>query len=233
MSIQNIQAILAEQHGLHSHKPRVISITQATELGTVYSPEEVATICQFARTNDLLVHMDGARFANALAFLKCSPADITWKAGVDALCFGGTKNGIGAGELVIFFRPELARDFDYRLKQAGQLGSKMRFLAAQWLGLLGNDVWLGNASRANAAAKRLADKLASESGFSPVLPVESNSVFLRLSHVTADALANRGWMFYKFIEPDIFRLMCSWATTDEQVDEFVREFVETVKDQAR
>ncbi|HJT81192.1 MAG TPA: low specificity L-threonine aldolase [Chthoniobacterales bacterium] len=230
VSLKRIEAVLAEQtgHGVHAHKPRVISITQATELGTVYSRPEIEAICELARNNSLLVHMDGARFANALAFLDCSPADITWKAGVDVLCFGGTKNGIGSGELVIFFKPELADDFDYRVKQAGQLGSKMRFLAAGWSGLLTNDVWLRNARHANNAAQRLAEKLATESGFQTRWPVQSNSLFLRLSDPAAAALTDQGWMFYKFVEPDIYRLMCSWATTDSQIDEFVRHFRDAV-----
>lgn len=230
VSLEQIEAILAEQtaHGLHAPKPRMVSITQATEMGTVYSQTEVAAICEFARSKDLLVHMDGARFANALAFLKCLPADITWKAGVDVLCFGGTKNGIGAGELVIFFRPELARDFDYRVKQAGQLGSKMRFLAAQWHGLLANDVWLRNATHANQAGQRLAGKIESNSGYKPVLPVQSNSVFLQLPDAAVRTLAARGWMFYKFVEPDIYRLMCSWATTEGEIEEFVRQFADAV-----
>jgi threonine aldolase len=230
ISLDETAAILAEQtgHGLHSHKPRVISITQATELGTVYSQAGVEEIAGFARNHDLLVHMDGARLGNALAFLKCSPAQITWKSGVDVLSFGGTKNGLGAGELVIFFRPELARDFEYRVKQAGQLGSKMRFLAAQWLALLTNEVWLRNASHANDAARQLAERIALQTGRKPALPVQCNSVFLQLDDHPASALMQRGWMFYKFAEPDIYRFMCSWATTDAEMDEFVRQFAEVV-----
>jgi threonine aldolase len=166
--------------------------------------------------------MDGARFANAVASVGCSPKELTWKAGVDVLCFGGTKNGIGAGELVIFFNRDLAKDFDYRVKQGGQLGSKMRFLAAQWQGLLQNQVWLRNAERANASAKKLAAKLSGEAKLEPLLPVESNSVFVRLTDVQFHDLSRAGWTFYKFIEPDIYRFMCSWATTDEVIDEFVR-----------
>src|SRR5262249_21234677 len=135
ISLDKVVEVLAEQHGVHSHKPRVISITQTTDLGTAYTRAEIAAISELARARDLLVHVDGARFANALAQLKCAASEITWKLGVDVLCFGGTKNGVGAGELVVFFKRELARDFEYRVKQAGQLGSKMRFVAAQWLGL--------------------------------------------------------------------------------------------------
>ena len=120
----------------------MISVTQSTELGTVYSQDELATIADFARERLLHLHMDGARFANAIAALGCSPKEITWQLGLDVLCFGGTKNGTGAGELVVFFKKELAREFDYRAKQGGQLASKMRFLAAPWVGILRDGVWL-------------------------------------------------------------------------------------------
>ena len=224
ISLDRVSEVLAEQHGVHSHKVRVISITQSTELGTVYSEREISTITQFAQKHDLLVHMDGARFANALFFLKCTPKDLTWKAGVDVLCFGGTKNGVGAGELVVFFKPELAHEFDYRLKQAGQLGSKMRFLAAQWRGLLTNDVWQRNAAHASESARLLGDRIRRETGLEPLLPIESNAVYFKLSDKIATALSTAGWNFYKMIEPDVYRLMCSWATTVEQIDEFVRQF---------
>src|SRR5438046_9376768 len=125
----------------------------------MYIPEEIAAISGFALAREMLLHMDGAGFGNAVAAFNCAPKAITWEVGVDVLCFGGTKNGLAAGELVIFFKKQLSREFDYRLKQGGQLGSKMRFLAAPWLGLLTNDVWLSNAKRANRAARQLANRL--------------------------------------------------------------------------
>jgi len=128
------QKLIVQQVELHGHMMRAISIAQATELGTVYTPDEVAAIGGFARGHQMLLHMDGARFANAVASLGCAPKSITWKAGVDILSFGGTKNGVAAGELVIFFHKQSSRDFQYRVKQAGHLGSKMRFLAAPWMG---------------------------------------------------------------------------------------------------
>src|SRR6202030_3524049 len=131
---------------------------------------------QFARRRGLLLHMDGARFANAMAALTCAPKDITWEIGVDVLCFGGIKNGVGAGELVVFFKKELAREFDYRVKQGGQLASKMRFVAAPWLGLLNDNVWLRNAQHANRAAQRLSDQLRSAAKIDIVFPVEANAV---------------------------------------------------------
>ena len=165
--------------------------------------------------------MDGARFANAIAHLGCAPKEITWKLGVDALCFGGTKNGAGGGELVVFFQKDLAKEFDYRAKQAGQLASKMRFLAAPWVGLLSDKVWLRNARRANAAAKSLAEKLETAAGLAPAFPQEANAVFLRLPENLVAQLHECGWHFYKFIEPDIYRLMCSWAAKETAIDDFV------------
>ncbi len=159
IDIEQTEALLMRQNELHSHKPGVISIAQATEFGTAYTRDEIAAIADLARANELFVHMDGARFANAVASLNCAPKTITWEVGVDVLCFGGTKNGTAAGELVIFFNKKISREFDYRVKQAGQLGSKMRFLAAPWIGLLAGDVWLRNARHANRAAHQLAHYL--------------------------------------------------------------------------
>jgi len=215
--------MLARQNELHSHKPRAISITQSTELGAIYIPEEIAAISGFALAREMLLHMDGARFANAVAALNCAPKAVTWEVGVDVLCFGGTKNGLGAGELVIFFKKELSREFDYRLKQGGQLGSKMRFLAAPWLGLLTNDVWLRNAQHANRAASQLANRLKTEAKIDIVFPVEANGVFFRMNEELARDLHARGWHFYKFIEPDVYRLMCSWSVTDQTISDFMAD----------
>ena len=211
-----VETALLRQHELHSHKPRVISLTQATELGTVYTADEIGKISAFVKKRGLLLHMDGARFANAVAALRCAPRAITWQAGVDALSFGGTKNGLAAGELVIFFKKQHAADFDYRAKQGGHLASKMRFLAAPWFALLENNIWLKNAQRANDEALRLADGLR-DRGVEIVFPVESNAVFVRLDVRLARKLRELGWDFYKFIEPDIYRLMCAWSTDDEAI----------------
>jgi threonine aldolase len=167
--------------------------------------------------------MDGARLANAIATLNCAPKEITWQVDVDFLCFGGTKNGVGAGELIVFFKKELAHEFDYRVKQAGQLASKMRFLAAPWTALLTDDVWLRNARHANTAARKLADRLRDEAKIDIAFPVEANAVFIRLRQNLARDLQARGWFFYKFIEPDIYRLMCSWSATDQDIAEFVAD----------
>jgi threonine aldolase len=223
IDLNEAEATIAEQRELHSHKPRVVSITQATELGTVYSCDEIGRISEFARHHGMFLHMDGARFANATALLRCAPKEMTWGLGVDVLCFGGTKNGLGAGELVIFFKKELGAQFDYRAKQAGQLASKMRFLAAPWQALLQDDVWIRNAQHANSAARELADRLRCELRIEPLFPVQSNAVFLRLDDKIVRDLHGRGWHFYKYLEPDIYRLMCSWSASDELIAAFIED----------
>jgi threonine aldolase len=222
LDLGEVSATIARQPELHAPKPSVISITQATELGTVYTLGEVRSISEFARKRGLHLHMDGARFANAVVALACAPREPSWEAGVDILCFGGTKNGAAASELVVFFKKELAQEFDYRLKQAGQLVSKMRFLAAPWLGLLQNNIWLRNAQRANEAAGLLAQKLC-EIGMEVVFPREANAIFVRMSDATAAHLHGRGWHFYKFIEPDIYRLMCSWCARQDAIADFIAD----------
>ena len=223
IEIGQAEAVVARQNEPHSHKPRAISIAQATEFGTVYTRNEIAAIADFARTRELFLHMDGARFANAVASLNCAPKAITWEVGVDVLCFGGTKNGTAAGELVIFFNKEISREFDYRVKQAGQLGSKMRFLAAPWLGLVTNDVWLRNAQHANRTAGQLAERLRNEAKIDIVFPVDANAVFARMNEQLVRDLHARGWHFYKFVEPDVYRLMCSWSTTEAAISDFITD----------
>jgi len=206
LDLVNIQAAMQRYRDVHSPKPRVLSLTQATELGTVYQRAEIETLCAFAREHSMFVHMDGARFANAITALECSPKSITWEAGVDVLCFGGTKNGTAAGELV----------------------SKMRFLAAPWVGLLTDNVWIENARHSNRCARLLARKLLSALGTEPVFPCEANAVFLRLAEPLVARLHERGWHFYKFIEPDVYRFMCAWSTTEQQIDEFVADVAKSV-----
>jgi threonine aldolase len=225
IEMHEAEATIAWQAEFHAQKPRALSITQATELGTVYTIDEIRALAEFARSHSLLVHMDGARFANAVAALGCAPKDLSWQAGIDVLCFGGTKNGAPASELVIFFEKELAHDFEYRLKQSGQLASKTRFLAAPWIGLLNNEVWLRNAEHANKMAARLAAHLATKANVDIIFPVDANAVFVQMDDRLAAALHERGWQFYNFIEPEIYRLMCSWSSTEEQIVQFVTDII--------
>jgi threonine aldolase len=156
-----IERMVKKRTDIHYPKPRVVSLTQATEVGTVYTPDEIKAVWAKAKSSGLRMHMDGARFANAVASLGCAPKEITWQAGVDVLCFGGTKNGMAVGEAVVFFNRELAHEFEYRCKQAGQLCSKMRFLSAPWVGMLKDGAWLRHAQHANAMAAYLEESLSS------------------------------------------------------------------------
>jgi len=218
-----ILAVAVTPHDEHSSRPRALSLTQATELGTVYTPDEVATLSEVAHALNMKVQMDGARFANAMAHLGCSPADLTWRAGVDVLCLGGTKNGLPGGEAIVFFDRALAEEFARRRKQAGQLASKMRFLAAPWLGVLEEGAWLRHAAHANAMARRLADGLAAMPQARLLAPVEANGVFVDLPKHAIDALHDKGWRFYVFIGETGARLMCAWDTSGEAVDRLLAD----------
>ena len=222
LSPEAVERLVTAGRGFHSVKPAVLSITQATEMGTIYKVDELRGLTDIARRHGLKVHMDGARFANAVAALGCSAADLSWRAGVDVLSFGGVKNGLGAGEAVLFFDKTLAREFEWRVKQAGQLNSKMRLVAAPWLGLLENDVWLKNARHANAMANRLAARITRIDGVLTVGPVESNGVFVTMPAGLQERLRSRGWQFYAW-GPDACRLMCAWDTTTDTVDRFAAD----------
>ncbi|MCX8155345.1 MAG: low specificity L-threonine aldolase [Verrucomicrobiae bacterium] len=225
---QAIERLVRRRSDIHYPKPRAVSLTQATEVGTVYTVEEVRAIWARARSLGLRIHMDGARFANAVASLGVAPKEITWQAGVDVLCFGGTKNGLPVGEAVIFFDRELAAEFAYRCKQAGQLASKMRFIAAPWLGMLENNTWLRHAAHANAMAARMETALR-ELGVNLLFPREANAVFAEFSPAVQQGLRARGWRFYTFIGQGGCRLMCAWDTRPEDVDAFVADVRELLQ----
>ncbi len=217
-----VEHAVTRRSDIHYPKPRAVSITQATELGTTYTVEEVRTIGTLARRLGLRVHMDGARLANALATLGVPPKRVTWEAGVDVLCLGGTKNGMAAGEAVVFFDRELASEFDYRCKQAGQLGAKMRFVAAPWIAMLRDGAWLRYAAHANGCAARLEEQLRTVPGVTVLHPRGANSVFVTMPPAMAEGLREKGWRFYTFIGSGI-RLMCSWDTREEDIAAFVRD----------
>jgi threonine aldolase len=199
---------------VHQAQPAALSITNSSEYGCVYTPEETAALGALCRTRGLRYHLDGARFANAVASLGCAPADLTWRGGVDALSFGFTKNGALSAEALILFDPELADEIRVRRKRAGHLLSKGRYLAAQILAMLENGVWLRNARAANEAAARLAaaagpDRL--------LLPVEANEIFVRVSSGEAAALRAQGFDFYDW-GPGEARLVTSWDSDPAEVD---------------
>jgi threonine aldolase len=202
---------------VHQAQPAVLSITNASEYGLVYSPDEVAALGALCRERGLGFHMDGARFANAVAALDCAPADLSWKAGVNALSFGFVKNGGLSAEALIFFKPELRAATLYRRKRAGHLLSKGRYLAAQLLAMLDGGVWLRNARAANDAARRLAGAAAGRLNH----PVETNELFVRVSAEEAAALRAAGFDFYDW-GPGEARLVTSWDSDDAAVDALAR-----------
>lgn len=214
-------------HGEHAPKPAALSLSNATELGRVYSPDDIAALAGVVRPKDMRLHMDGARFANALVSLGCTPAELTWKAGIDVLSFGGTKNGGMMLEAVVFFDTSLADDFLYRRKRAGQLQSKGRFLSAQMLAYLEDDVWLANAKRANTLAAELGRGLSSLKGIRLSQPVEANEVFAVMPKTVFDAVQAKGARFYDWpidgLKDDEIhcRFVLSWATPESHVKDFI------------
>jgi len=210
---------------VHQVQPAAISITQATEAGTCYRVEEIVALACIAHARGMKVHMDGARFANAAAFLGASPADLTWRAGVDVLSFGATKGGALAAEAVVFFDPRLAGDFVFRRKKAGHLLSKMRFVAAQLQAYLADDLWLRLARRANALASALARDLERVPGARLAHPVEANMVFVWLPNALVARLRAQGVSFYDWSrsqdEQTLIRLVTSFATEEEDIERLV------------
>lgn len=216
-------ALDAPDHGVHHVQAAAISLTQATEAGTVYTPEQVKALADIAHARGLTVHMDGARFANAVAALGSSPAEASWRAGVDILCLGASKNGALAAEAVVVFDRELARTLPYRRKRGGHLLSKMRFLAAQFDAYLDGDLWLTLARRANAAAARLTAGLAAVPGASFRHPVEANEIFVELPEPVIQGLLADGFAFYRWPGEGtrLLRLVTAFDTRDADVDAFL------------
>jgi threonine aldolase len=227
---ESIETIVQKRTDIHYPKPKVISLTQATELGTLYTIDELLAIQTVAERYQLRIHMDGARFANAIAAMNVTPAELTWKCGVDVLCFCGTKNGLPVGEAIIFFDKALAEDFAYRCKQAGQLASKMRFISAPWLGLLETGAWLNNARHANQCAAYLEQQLRQIPGVEILFPREANGVFVKLPEAVINALRAKNWLFYNFIGNEGVRFMCSWASTEARIDQLVQDLQQVMSE---
>ena len=204
---------------VHVPQPAAVSITQSCETGTVYQIDEIMAISKTAHNHGLSVHMDGARFANAIASLGVSPAEMTWKSGVDVLTLGGTKNGCLAAEVVVFFKPELVGDFPFLHKRSGQLLSKMRFISSQLEAYLSDDVWLRNAGHANAMAKILSEGLDSFSNIELAYPTQSNEVFVHLSRELIDYLNNAGYdINEEELDGQAVRFVTAWNSELKDVD---------------
>ncbi len=223
-------AIAATDTGPHGMTPATVSITQATELGTVYTVDEVAAMGEAARRHGLGLHMDGARFANAVATLGCAPADITWRAGVDLLSFGATKNGALAAEAVLLFRPDLAQGLVQRRMRGGHLWSKSRFLAAQLMAYVEDGLWLRHAARANALATRLADALAATPGVALLHPVAANIVWLRMPAAVDAALRDAGFEYHGRGGAGVARLVVPYDADAAHIDAFIATAQDAAQD---
>ena len=235
LSAQTLADFLAQgsAHPPHNAEAKVLSLTQLNESGQVYTQNDVTELSRIAHEHGLTVHMDGARFANALATLQCTPADITWKAGVDVLCLGATKNGALSAEAVIFFNKSLEQSFVQHRKRSGHLISKSRWLGAQFVGWLHNDHWLDLAHHANSMAKKLAEGIASNTGCQLAWPVFGNELFVILPKTTIAQLREQGAVFYEWPrtflpahlaitqDHDVVRLVASFRTTDNEVARFI------------
>jgi threonine aldolase len=220
----SVDLIKRHMHGIdfeHHSQPKVISITQSTEMGTVYSVSEIKKIADFAHLNNMLVHMDGARIANAAVYLKLPFRAFTTDAGIDVLSFGGTKNGMMYGEAVCFLNPALSTDFKYIRKQGMQLASKMRFISAQYISYFKEDLWRKCAFHSNSMAKSLSEKLKQFTEVKITQLVQSNGVFVVLSKDIAEKMQNH-FYFYPWNEDSSeYRLMTSWDTTEKDIEDFI------------
>ena len=219
ITAQALEETIYGAGNVHHAQPASVSITQACESGTVYSIEEIEAIAAVAHSHNLSMHMDGARFANALATLGVTPAQMTWQAGIDVLSFGGTKNGCLAAEAVVFFKPELVGDFAFLQKRAGQLLSKSRFISSQFAGYLADDVWMRNARQANLMAQRLSKGLADLPGLELAYPTQSNEVFVVMSAALIDRLSATGLVINdEELDGKAVRFVAAWNTSESEVD---------------
>lgn len=204
----------------HKSQPVAVNIVQATDLGAVYTCAEVAQLGTIAKDHDLVLHMDGARFANAVAHLGCSPAELTWKAGVDILSFGVTKNGGLLTDAIVVFNDNIANNIGFHLRRAGMIWSKMRFASAQILAYVKEDLWLRLARQSNGAATVLANAIAKIDGAHLIAPVEANEVFLNMRAEALNHLAAHGVLFYRR-GPELARLVCRWDTTEQELQQLI------------
>lgn len=205
---------------LHRGEPAAVNLTQASDLGAVYRLDEVRAVTKVAKARGLKVHMDGARFANALARLQCSPAELSWRSGVDILSFGATKNGGALCDAIVVFTPEIADGLAIQLRRAGQVWSKMRFASAQLMAYIENGLWLRLATRSNAAAARIAGGIAGVAGIKLIAPVEANEIFIGLPPGAMDALEADGFQFYRR-SATLARFVCRFDVTDNEADALV------------
>jgi len=222
----NVESIVAscewaKNNRPHACKPGCVTITQTTELGQVYSLEEIQKVAKVAHENGMKLHMDGARFTNAMVSLGCTPAEMTWKSGVDVISFGATKNGGMMGEVVLFFDEKLAHDFDYIHKRGGQLMSKTRFFASQMIAFFKDDLWIKLAKHSNQMAKKLENGIKDSEKVKIVHPVVANELFVKAKRTDIQKLWDQGALFYEWnIKEDLYRFVTSWATKESEIEAF-------------
>ncbi len=219
---ESVEALITKRSDIHYPRARVLSLSQPTELGTRYSIDEIRSLTELTARHDLKVHMDGARFFHALVAEGCTPKALTHEAGIDVLCFGGTKAGLGFSEAVVFFDKGLAREFEYRCKQAGQLASKMRYLSAPWAPWLNDRLYEKYSRVALESANNLGEQLSQLEGVKLMYPIEANSVFLEMPERVHTFLNEKGWRYYQFIG-GAARFMCSWHTTPGDVASLAKD----------
>lgn len=228
ITVDTIKPLVPSEPDVHRSQPAVVSITQNTELGTLYTVDEIKAICDFAHSKGLYVHMDGARIANAAAALGANFQEMTVDCGVDVLSFGGTKNGCMCAEAAVFINPEAGNDFEYVRKQNMQLISKMRYVGAQFKALLTDELWKRNAEHSNSLARKLAEKAGSITGVKITRPVEANGVFAIIPGHAVEKLQEK-FPFYVWDEQTMeLRWMTSWSTTDEDIDNFCAALKELI-----
>jgi len=225
-----LKTMIRGSGNVHSAQPATVSITQSCEVGGLYQLDEISSIAEIAHKHNLSLHMDGARFANGLVSLDVSPAEMTWKSGVDVLSFGGTKNGCLAAEAVVFFKPELVQSFPFLHKRSGQLLSKMRFISSQLHAYLSDGVWLRNARHANKMAARLKQGIESIHGVELAFPVESNELFVNIPRETINKINASGFTVTEgeLDETAPPRFVTAWNTTEDEVDELLEAIRQSV-----
>lgn len=223
-----IQPYLVEIGDIHHSQPKVVSITQPTELGTLYSVDEIRVLADFVHHHNMYLHLDGARIANAVEALHTDFKTMTFDSGVDVLSFGGTKNGMMMGEAVVFADRNMAKDFEYYRKQSMQLASKMRFISAQFIAFFENDLWLENARHANQMAQVFYNKIKDLKDIDVVYPVETNGLFVKIPQSIIKPLQDK-FFFYVFDEQEsIVRWMCSFDTTEDDIETFTKALIEAI-----
>lgn len=224
LSLDSARSLVRGEGDLRFPRPAALSLTQSTEVGTVYTVEELTALCEWAKSRGMKVHVDGARFMNAAAALDVSPAALSWRCGVDVMSLGASKTGGGIGDTVLFFNRDLVPGFDYRCKQGGQLAAKMRLMAAPLLGLIETGAWLRNARHANQSAAAL-EALLTHAGIPLAFPRQANAVFIHLTETEANALRQRGWPFYISDCHGAARFMCGWDTTQERIEALAADLI--------